>query len=635
MAQQRQLYNFKNITTIPGAKKLIDIVLSQTQRKTPTEVHKQFKISRIRNFYMRKVKYCQQVLRDRLQQILTELPKLDDIHPFYSDLFNVLYDRDHYKCALGQVNAIKGVVDRVAKEYVRMLKYGSSLYKCKMLKRAALGRMCTAVKKLDASLKYLEDVRQHMGRLPSINPHVRTIILTGYPNVGKSSFMNHVSHANVDVQPYSFTTKSLYVGHFDYNYIRWQIIDTPGLLDHPLEDMNTIEMTAITALAHIPAAIIYLIDISEECGFKIHEQVKLYHSIKALFHSKPIVIVLNKIDAMPVDSLMPEHKKLIEEMANNEPLVAYQECSTLSGEGVDDSKNKACKMLLDQRVCEKASSKKAEMLMNRLYVTNAQPRPHNIPESIIRAKMNMKLDSDMDGDDIDKSNGASFMTEKELEDKYGGPGVYSIDLRKNYILDDPNWKYDVFPEIYDGKNVFDFVDPDIDERLKMLEMEEQLLMREINDDPIDGEWKSMQNALDEMHSSIKAKQLERKLQKKRNGPAQISMAIKAKTAKKARKSLGASKLMKLSMIGKGEDDMNTLDVSDKLVANINQKSTDRISLLAKKSMGMSVQRDRKLKLIKKPKMPKGVRAENDRSINVKMPKHLFSGKRGIGKTNHR
>lgn len=104
-----------------------------------------------------------------------------------------------------------------------MLKYGSSLYKCKMLKRAALGRMCTAVKKLDASLKYLEDVRQHMGRLPSINPHVRTIILTGYPNVGKSSFMNHVSHANVDVQPYSFTTKSLYVGHFDYNYIRWQV----------------------------------------------------------------------------------------------------------------------------------------------------------------------------------------------------------------------------------------------------------------------------------------------------------------------------------------------------------------------------------------------------------------------------
>lgn len=34
----------------------------------------------------------------------------------------------------------------------------------------------------------------------------------------------------------------------DYRYIRWQVIDTPGILDHPLDDMNTIEMQSITAL---------------------------------------------------------------------------------------------------------------------------------------------------------------------------------------------------------------------------------------------------------------------------------------------------------------------------------------------------------------------------------------------------
>ena len=27
-------------------------------------------------------------------------PRLQDIHPFYADLINVLYDRDHYKLAL-------------------------------------------------------------------------------------------------------------------------------------------------------------------------------------------------------------------------------------------------------------------------------------------------------------------------------------------------------------------------------------------------------------------------------------------------------------------------------------------------------------------------------------------------------
>ena len=51
-----------------------------------------------------------------------------------------------------------------------------------------------------------------------------------------------VTRADVDVQPYAFTTKSLFVGHTDYKYLRWQVIDTPGILDRPLEERNTIEM---------------------------------------------------------------------------------------------------------------------------------------------------------------------------------------------------------------------------------------------------------------------------------------------------------------------------------------------------------------------------------------------------------
>ena len=53
-----------------------------------------------------------------------------------------------------------------------------------------------------------------------------------------------VTRADVDVQPYAFTTKSLFVGHMDHKYLRWQVIDTPGLLDRPLEERNTIEMQA-------------------------------------------------------------------------------------------------------------------------------------------------------------------------------------------------------------------------------------------------------------------------------------------------------------------------------------------------------------------------------------------------------
>lgn len=39
--------------------------------------------------------------------------------------------------------------------------------------------------------------------------------------VNKSCFK--VTRADVEVQPYAFTTKSLFVGHMDYKYLRWQV----------------------------------------------------------------------------------------------------------------------------------------------------------------------------------------------------------------------------------------------------------------------------------------------------------------------------------------------------------------------------------------------------------------------------
>lgn len=302
-------YNFKNIVVVPSAKDFTDIILSKTQRQTPTVIHKHYKITRIRQFYMRKVKYTQQNFHDRLTRILTDFPKLEDIHPFFADLMNVLYDKDHYKLALGQLNTARHLIDNIAKEYCRLLKYGDSLYRCKLLKKAALGRMATVMKRQNQSLQYLEQVRQHMSRLPSIDPNTRTLLICGFPNVGKSSFINKITRAEVDVQPYAFTTKSLFVGHTDYKYLRWQVIDTPGILDHPLEDRNTIEMQAITALAHLRACIIFIVDPSEQCNHSIEEQVDLFNSIKPLFLNKPTVVVANKNDIIKLEELPMEKKQ--------------------------------------------------------------------------------------------------------------------------------------------------------------------------------------------------------------------------------------------------------------------------------------------------------------------------------------
>jgi nucleolar GTP-binding protein len=80
------------------------------------------------------------------------------------------------------------------------------------------------------------------------------------------------------------------------------VIDSPGILDHSLEERNTIEMQAVTALAHLKACVLFFIDISETCGQTISQQIPLFN-IKPLFQNKPYLIVLTKIDLTKFEDL--------------------------------------------------------------------------------------------------------------------------------------------------------------------------------------------------------------------------------------------------------------------------------------------------------------------------------------------
>ena len=658
---------WKDIAPVPTSQEFLDIVLSRTQRRLPTQIRAGFKITRIRAFYIRKVKYTSETFAEKLSAILDGFPRLADIHPFHKDLLNTLYDADHFRIALGQLNTAKGLIETVSRDYIRLLKYGQSLYQCKQLKRAALGRMATICKRLKDPLLYLEQVRQHLGRLPSIDPNTRTLLICGYPNVGKSSFLKNISRADVDVQPYAFTTKSLFVGHFDYKMLRFQAIDTPGILDHPLEEMNTIEMQSITAIAHLRSAILYFMDLSEQCGYSVQAQMALFQSIKPLFANKLVFIVINKIDITRPEDLDAETQEKLQELLNSGNVELLQlSCTTT--EGLMNVRNAACDRLLAERNAQKlkagtnASGEVTGRLgdvLRRIHV--AQPlggivREPFIPEAALNK---MKYDKD-------DPNRPKLM--RDIEAENGGPGVFNINLKEQYLLENDEWKNDKMPGYYLGRNVYDFIDPDIDTKLAALEEEEERLEAEgYYDDENDEELEDVATAdirvkADMIREKRQLIRNENRMRKSLKNRAVIPRSKKSVQLDKMEKglekagydpsTLSARARSQSRPRGRSAANSNAAATPDGDAMDVDQTPRERlsrsISVARHRSQSAKNRREdgvtdevartkaEKLAKLGQKRMNRMARqGESDRHQTASLPKWLVAGKRGLGSTRSR
>lgn len=279
---------FEKIRTVPTADELLDKAYSRAVRAGRGKIKE---VTNKEELEESMLLTASNIITDNLRNITGDWPSLDKMNDFYKELTGVLVGIDRLKMSLASLDWAASKVKEISRKYVGIMRKSPDPV---IVRKQAYGRISSIVYDVDKDLRFLNDARNKLRGLPDVKDEP-TIVVAGYPNVGKSSFVTDITGATPEIAQYPFTTKNITIGHFIYKRKRYQVIDTPGLLDRPLEERNDIERQAISALRHVGNVVLFIIDPSETCGYTLEEQYHLLGEVKK-FIRMPILAAANKID---------------------------------------------------------------------------------------------------------------------------------------------------------------------------------------------------------------------------------------------------------------------------------------------------------------------------------------------------
>jgi nucleolar GTP-binding protein len=287
---------FRNIPPILTAKQLLDQSIRRTKKILIHDRDKRYEIKKI---VIARTEVFIEDLTSRLESYVKNFPSIDKLPMFYQEIIDIKIDTDKLKKSLGAVDWARKTVMMVYSTQSSSLTKSGNVEFLKQKQKEIYGRVSSIIKQVDKNLIFLSNAQKILRTFPDIED-VPTVVIAGYPNVGKSSLIRQLSAAKPEIAQYPFTTKQIYVGHMvnkvRYEKKQYQIIDTPGLLDRPLAERNNIEKQAIAALRHLADLIVFIFDPSGTSGYQMDEQTFMLENIKQLFNDVPFIIVENKVD---------------------------------------------------------------------------------------------------------------------------------------------------------------------------------------------------------------------------------------------------------------------------------------------------------------------------------------------------
>ena len=292
---------WKKLPTVLLAEELLDKAYSRAT-KAKDSVDDSDRLFRTRKQMIRMIQSASDVLDATLKGYVSKWPSLNRQSEFDCALIDATVGCDAYRHHLSNIQWAANQTMEIAQRYVRQLDRMLNIDGMHQRRREAYGRISSIIEQVNPSLEWLNKARDRLRQLPSIDPSEPCIVVAGSPNVGKSALIGVLSSNEPEVASYPFTTQQLHVGHFSYRRRRYQMVDTPGLLDRPMEQRNQIEMQAIVALENIGSIVLFLLDPSEHGGTSMESQLNLLNDVAELLPQTPLLVVDGKADLLNIDT---------------------------------------------------------------------------------------------------------------------------------------------------------------------------------------------------------------------------------------------------------------------------------------------------------------------------------------------
>ena len=287
--------SWRALPTVLTKEELLDKAYGRA-KKAADRVDDRDRIFRVRKQLNRMIQTASDILGTYLIDTVNQWPSLDQSPQFDVSMIDACVGCDDYRHHLSMLQWAANQISNIATQNTRKITRTAKIELMHEARREAYGRISSLVGRIGPSLKWLSESREILKRLPSIDQLSPCIVVCGAPNVGKSAFISALSSGNMEVNHYPFTTKRIHLGHFTFRRLQYQMVDTPGLLDRPMEKRNDIEMQAISALENLGSLVLFLIDENEECGTSIQEQNNLLEEILELLAGTTVMVISTKAD---------------------------------------------------------------------------------------------------------------------------------------------------------------------------------------------------------------------------------------------------------------------------------------------------------------------------------------------------